>query len=573
MVWKEAFAPAAPPPLRGRRLGVSPPGPPVHPAAPAATRSARRRRYGRWARPSRRGARPTGPPAGADLPWRRTRDPWAVLVSETLAQQTQLARVVPAYHRFLAAFPTPAACAAAPLGDVLRAWEGMGYNRRAKNLHRAARVMVADHGGSVPDDLDALLALPGVGPYTARAVLAFAFERDVGVVDTNAGRVIARAVAGRPVRPGRGPAAGRRHGPARSGLVVRPGPARPGGDGLHRPGARLRRLPAPPAVPVGRGRPAGPGPGPGFGRGVGGPGPFAGSDRQGRGRLVARRCAPDRWRADGLAPAAGWPDDPAGPTGWRDGLVAEGLAVRDRTARCACPDRSAARRAGVGRGARRWHGRGGRYGRGGRPAGRRPGRRTGSDPGERHATEAAGGRRPPAARSPWRRCWPGAASSTSSPTTTRPTVPGNPTAIGAPASVPESVLTIPTPAVAGHAGQVRPGPGAHLRQPVGLPRAGAGARAPTAGRVTSTWSAPYLVHPRARPAGVGGDAPRGRPPGRVGGRSRPWPARPPPSRCSTTTWAGSPTRRSPTTTSRSRRPTMRSWTTGGWPWPWTTSTP
>ena len=75
-----------------------------------------------------------------DLPWRATREPWAVLVSETLAQQTQLSRVVPAYHRFLRSFPTPAACAAAPLGDVLRAWEGMGYNRRARNLHRAATV-------------------------------------------------------------------------------------------------------------------------------------------------------------------------------------------------------------------------------------------------------------------------------------------------------------------------------------------------------------------------------------------------------------------------------------------------
>ncbi len=109
--------------------------------------------------------------------------------------------MVPAYHRFLSAFPTPSACASAPLGDVLRAWEGMGYNRRARNLHRAATVVVEVHGGSVPDTLDELLALPGVGPYTARAVLAFAFGRDVGVVDTNAGRVLSRAVAGRPLRP------------------------------------------------------------------------------------------------------------------------------------------------------------------------------------------------------------------------------------------------------------------------------------------------------------------------------------------------------------------------------------
>src|ERR1035437_3552127 len=92
----------------------------------------------------------TGADAGgssrrAHLPWRSTRDPWAVLVSEVMSQQTQLSRVVPAYQRFLEQFPTPAACAGASLGDVLRAWEGLGYNRRARSLHRAARLMVADH--------------------------------------------------------------------------------------------------------------------------------------------------------------------------------------------------------------------------------------------------------------------------------------------------------------------------------------------------------------------------------------------------------------------------------------------
>ncbi len=137
-----------------------------------------------------------------ELPWRSTRDPWAVLVSEVMAQQTQLARVVPAYLRFMDRFPTPRSCASASTGDVLRAWQGMGYNRRARNLHRAAQCVVADHGGRLPSDLAGLLSLPGVGAYTARAVLAFAFGVDIGVVDTNAGRVLARAVAGRPVGPG-----------------------------------------------------------------------------------------------------------------------------------------------------------------------------------------------------------------------------------------------------------------------------------------------------------------------------------------------------------------------------------
>ena len=104
-----------------------------------------------------------------DLPWRRTRDPWAILVSELMLQQTQVPRVLPRYEAFMTAFPSASACAAAPVGDVVRAWEGLGYNRRAVNLHRAA-VQIAERG--FPDTLSGLLGLPGVGPYTARAVLA-----------------------------------------------------------------------------------------------------------------------------------------------------------------------------------------------------------------------------------------------------------------------------------------------------------------------------------------------------------------------------------------------------------------
>ncbi|MEZ5321981.1 MAG: A/G-specific adenine glycosylase [Microthrixaceae bacterium] len=133
-----------------------------------------------------------------DLPWRRTRDPWAVLVSEVMTQQTQVARVVPRYEAFLERWPTPAACAAASLAEVLTLWSGLGYPRRARSLWSAASVIVEQHEGRAPDRLDLLLALPGVGDYTARAVLAFAFERDVGVVDTNIARVLARC-AGRPL--------------------------------------------------------------------------------------------------------------------------------------------------------------------------------------------------------------------------------------------------------------------------------------------------------------------------------------------------------------------------------------
>ena len=128
-----------------------------------------------------------------DLPWRRTRDPWAVLVSEVMLQQTQVVRVSERWERFLDRFPTYQACADAPLGDVLRLWTGLGYPRRARNLHLAA-IEVA-RLGAFPTDLQGLLALPGVGQYTARAVMAFAFERDVAVVDTNIARIYARQLA------------------------------------------------------------------------------------------------------------------------------------------------------------------------------------------------------------------------------------------------------------------------------------------------------------------------------------------------------------------------------------------
>lgn len=263
-----------------------------------------------------------------DLPWRSTRDPWAVLVSETLAQQTQLSRVIRAYHRFLELFPDPSVCASAPLGDVLIAWAGMGYNRRARDLHRAAGVVVAEHGGAVPDDLDALLALPGVGPYTARAVLAFAFERDVGVIDTNAGRVLSRAVGGGRLRPA-----------AAQVLVdamVPPGRGWSFGQALLDLGATVctARTPDCPVCPLRRrcrwttaGRPD---PDPATGSaGVSAPqSRFAGSDRQGRGRLVAAlRRGP--LPAEALASAAGWPDDTDRAHRIADRLVAEGLAVRD----------------------------------------------------------------------------------------------------------------------------------------------------------------------------------------------------------------------------------------------------
>jgi A/G-specific adenine glycosylase len=121
-----------------------------------------------------------------------------VLVSELMAQQTQAQRAADAWVAWIARWPTVADLAAAPVGDVLRAWAGLGYNRRALALHRAARAIVADHGGRIPDDVAVLERFPGVGPYTARAVAAIAFGRSVGAVDTNVRRVLGRVAAGGP---------------------------------------------------------------------------------------------------------------------------------------------------------------------------------------------------------------------------------------------------------------------------------------------------------------------------------------------------------------------------------------
>jgi A/G-specific adenine glycosylase len=133
---------------------------------------------------------------GRQLAFRERSEPWGVLVSEVMAQQTQIARVEPAWAAFMERFPTPAALASASPADVLRAWAGMGYNRRALNLQRAAATLVERHGGELPRTVEELEALPGVGPYTARAVAAIAFGVPVAAVDTNVRRVVGRVVAG-----------------------------------------------------------------------------------------------------------------------------------------------------------------------------------------------------------------------------------------------------------------------------------------------------------------------------------------------------------------------------------------
>ncbi|HZQ58270.1 MAG TPA: A/G-specific adenine glycosylase [Acidimicrobiales bacterium] len=256
------------------------------------------------------------PSGWRELPWRRTRDPWAVLVSELMLQQTQAARVVPKWEAFMSRWPTPAACAAAPVAEVVRAWGGLGYNRRALNLHRCAQVVTSAFAGELPSDLTALQALPGIGPYTGRAVLAFAFGADVGVVDTNAARVLARAVGGpRPAQETADALVPRGQGWAWNQAVLDLGATvctaraprcgvcpvaglctwrRRGGDDP------FVRRPRPPA--------------------------FAGSDRQARGRLLdALRAGPVR----DVPVGCGLSGDPERAARIADGLVSDGFARWD----------------------------------------------------------------------------------------------------------------------------------------------------------------------------------------------------------------------------------------------------
>lgn len=263
-----------------------------------------------------------------DMPWRRTRDPWAILVAELMLQQTQVSRVVDRYQQFLAQFPTPEACAAAPVAAVLRAWEGLGYNRRALHLHRAATLTLERHDGVLPDNLDDLLALPGVGPYTARAVLVFAHERHHGVVDTNAARFLARAVAGARLSA--------KQAQQLADAQVPEGESWAFNQAVLDLGATIctKRAPNCGVCPISSACAwhqegcAGGDPAHGSAGTTTPQSRFDGSDRQGRGRLVqALRQGPIG--ADTVAAVAGWPDDATRAQRVADGLVAEGLAVYD----------------------------------------------------------------------------------------------------------------------------------------------------------------------------------------------------------------------------------------------------
>jgi A/G-specific adenine glycosylase len=244
-----------------------------------------------------------------------------------MLQQTQVDRVVPHYERFVEAFPTPAACADAGAAEVVRRWSGLGYNRRALNLHRAACTIVEQHRGRVPEDDTALRALPGVGPYTARAVRAFGFGHDVAAVDTNGVRVLARGVAGSRLTATAAFSLGDR--------LVPPGDSWAFNQSMFDLGATVCTAARPDCLgcPMRRQcawRRQG------EGSEVADPwrrspsarpqSTFAGSDRQGRGRLLdaLRRGGVRRSR---LAGACGWPDDPARAERVAGALVTEGFAA------------------------------------------------------------------------------------------------------------------------------------------------------------------------------------------------------------------------------------------------------
>ena len=257
-----------------------------------------------------------------DLPWRAPgATPWAVLVSEIMLQQTPVARVLPEYLAWMARWPAPAALAAEPAGEAIRQWGRLGYPRRALRLHETATILTTRHGGRVPADLDDLLALPGIGSYTAAAVASFAFGQRHAVLDTNVRRVLARLLAGQPVAAVTPSVAERRL--AESLLPAEPAVAARWSVAVMELGALVCTAASPRcgACPVARdcawlaaGRPAGPAEGAGIeGTARRRTQKYEGTDRQCRGRLLAvLRAAGDPVRRADFDAVLGHPG-PAGP--------------------------------------------------------------------------------------------------------------------------------------------------------------------------------------------------------------------------------------------------------------------
>jgi len=282
-----------------------------------------------------------------DLPWRAPgTTPWSVLVSEIMLQQTPVARVLPAHRSWLDRWPTPAALAAEPAAEAIRQWGRLGYPRRALRLHETATIVTRRHGGVVPDDIDALLALPGIGSYTAAAVASFAFGQRHAVLDTNVRRVLARLVAGQP-RPGVAPSQAERR-MAEALLPAEPAVAARWSVAVMELGALVCTAASPrcEGCPVAgqcawlaAGRP----PESGARRR---PQRYDGTDRQCRGRLlgVLREGSGPVSQAE----LAGVWTDPVQLARALDGLVADGLVDPLPDGRFALPGSAVADRAGPG---------------------------------------------------------------------------------------------------------------------------------------------------------------------------------------------------------------------------------
>ncbi|HEY2191284.1 MAG TPA: A/G-specific adenine glycosylase [Actinomycetospora sp.] len=271
-----------------------------------------------------------------DLPWRGVEvTGWGVLVSEIMLQQTPVVRVEPVWHVWMTRWPRPSDLAAAPTAEVLRAWGKLGYPRRALRLQAAAAVVAAEHGDVVPPDVDTLLALPGIGTYTARAVAAFAYRRRCPVVDTNVRRVVARAVHGRAEA---GDTSSRDLPDTEALLPLDEAAAARTSAALMELGATVcvARGPRCADCPVldvcawqHAGRPAHDGP---IRRGQ----RWAGTDRQVRGRLLdVLRDAPGPVEAPALE--AAWLTDPAQRARCLDSLLVDGLVEQLADGRFALP--------------------------------------------------------------------------------------------------------------------------------------------------------------------------------------------------------------------------------------------
>lgn len=275
-----------------------------------------------------------------DLPWRRTRDPWEVLVAELMLQQTQVARVLDRWPTFLEQFPNPQAAAGSGSAAIVTAWSGLGYNRRALALHQCAVLVSERHNGTLPQTIDELQKLPGIGGYTARAVRAFAFALPAAVVDTNVARIVARAFAGRALswREAQQLADGCVPGEADAGWVWG------WNQGMLDLGASIctKRSPKCHECPIrthcvwqlrqraGGQIDDGTDPDPAIGSaGVGATqSRFEGSDRQGRGRLIhALRQGPVPF--DQVSAVMGWPGDASRANRVADTLLKDGLVTRN----------------------------------------------------------------------------------------------------------------------------------------------------------------------------------------------------------------------------------------------------